>query len=545
MRKWELRVINSSTFVRVAAPPDTVRTIKNKASMGGVLLIRWLSAYIALDRARSFSKHSYTCRRASFLFNVQRRGSSLFSSKSSAAQDEHDLKLEEGSENGLYVIQRHILQAPFDWSDIDCIDPVQDVQRLRLETTNITLPVALLLLPKASGTTSTPTYQSLSQARKACRKGYVLIERANSKEKIKGRVGHRVYPGDTVAHQIRLPDDPTSYTRNIPYPKPPFDLPVIYQDDTMAVVHKPAGVVTYRQGSAAVGLQSVRAALPFALTPPSPHQANRQHVMRRPAAVHRLDKATSGLLVVAKTKPALVWLSSQFHDRQVQKTYHAVVLGIPEENWDRCLTSAEVKEQYGVDLEEECAGDEKRSNARWQVIDHPLDEKNAVTIWRALRYVPSLGASENLKDGTSSYLTLVEMHPRTGRYHQLRRHMAWVCGTPIVGDTLYDGGTVVARKFRNNGLFLCSTQVALYLPPTSNHPSTAVECEDKAVRGHHESYDIRCCPLTNLLKLVVTIPLPNKFSTLLEREASRYEKLKCVDPEDDKSNYKTEEGDSL
>jgi 23S rRNA-/tRNA-specific pseudouridylate synthase len=103
---------------------------------------------------------------------------------------------------------------------------------------------------------------------------------------------------------------------------------VIYEDDHMAIVNKPAGIVVYRQGSGLNGFLSVRAVLPWVGGTSSKHGT--YFVLTYPASAHRLDKPTSWLLVVAKTKPALINLGQQFHDQIVQKTYTAIVNGIPE-----------------------------------------------------------------------------------------------------------------------------------------------------------------------------------------------------------------------
>jgi 23S rRNA-/tRNA-specific pseudouridylate synthase len=150
---------------------------------------------------------------------------------------------------------------------------------------------------------------------------------------------------------------------------------------------------------------TVRAALPFAVTPP---KVGTYATLRRPQPVHRLDKPTSGLMIVAKTKPAMVHLSLQFRDRKVKKTYVALVNGIPQEPMDTMI-SGEAAYDLGVDVV-------PNNDDQWQIIDHSLDEKSAVTIWRSVRYAKSLKAKEE-------YVTLVELKPKTGRYHQLRRHM--------------------------------------------------------------------------------------------------------------------------
>lgn len=194
--------------------------------------------------------------------------------------------------------------------------------------------------------------------------------------------------------------------------KPPFDMPVIFEDDHFAICNKPAGVVVYAQRGGGHGLMTVRAALPFAVAAPI---AGTLSILRRPQPVHRLDKPTSGLLLVAKTKPAMTHLSSQFRDRKVKKTYVAIVNGIPPEPLSAKISS-KVAYSMGVDVDPDDGTD-------WQLIDHTLDEKHAITIWRSLKYAKSLKAEDN-------YVTLVELKPKTGRYHQLRRHMVrlWIKG---------------------------------------------------------------------------------------------------------------------
>ena len=360
-------------------------------------------------------------------------------------------------------------------------------------------------------------YPSVSCARKACRKGNILIHRGpplsidpetglathfDDEKCIRGRVGDRVYPGDVVCKQVRMG---SGYFPVMSYKKPPFDVPVLMEDDHFSIVNKPAGVVVYNQRNGGHGIMTVRAALPFVLQPPS---AGTYSVLRRPASVHRLDKSTSGLLCVAKTKPAMISLSRQFHDRIVKKTYFAIINGIPEENIEATITS-EHAFNLGVDI------DPKDENM-WQLIDSPLDDKSAVTVWRAVRHAKSIHAHDG-------YLTLVEMKPKTGRYHQLRRHMASVCGRPLVGDDEYDDGTLEAMKFRDRGLFLCSSCVTLEHPFYNSAEGREIwnnlDEESKYKQGKlYLSDDDR-------VVVQVNVDLPDKFDNLLIREEERYHKL--------------------
>ena len=109
----------------------------------------------------------------------------------------------------------------------------------------------------------------------------------------------------------------------------------------------------------------------------------------RPQPVHRLDKLTSGLLLVAMTKPAHTDLPRQFVHRSVKKTYCAIVNGIPDELLEHRLSSDQAH-QLGVDVTPTGTGEDY-----WQIMDSPLDDgdslKSAVIVWRVLKYVLSLG----------------------------------------------------------------------------------------------------------------------------------------------------------
>jgi len=331
-------------------------------------------------------------------------------------EEPRTLNLPKGTSEGFYIVKTYQTEGEgaeksssgFDMEKVQSLVDMEDIERLGLNTHNISVPVALMILDEVD-------YPSISRARKACRKANIVIHRGplqidqetgiplfDITKCIRARVGDRLFPGDVLGKQIRMGD---GYSPVMNHKRPPFDLPVIYEDDHFAICNKPAGVVVYAQRGGGHGLMTIRAALPFAVTPP---KLGTVSTMRRPQPVHRLDKPTSGLLIVAKTKPAMVDLSTQFRDRIVKKSYTAIVNGIPPEPQSTKVTSTEAH-AMGVDVDPD-------DSSEWQLIDHPLDEKSAVTVWRAVRYAKSLKAQDN-------YITLVELKPKTGRYHQLRRHM--------------------------------------------------------------------------------------------------------------------------
>jgi RluA family pseudouridine synthase len=369
-----------------------------------------------------------------------------------------------------------------------------DIQRLQLTSHNVTLPVALVLLDNH-------TYPTLTRAKKACRRGAILIRRHPKADHAagtelskfsdcpRGKVGDRVFPGDVIGYQMLLGNSKKKRTYpNIEYCRPSFQLPVVYEDDHIAVINKPAGISVYgkRQSrSGSMSRRTVRDALPYALTPPVPGAAAPGGVLKRPVAVHRLDGHTSGLLLVAKTKVALDSLHKQFEERKIQKIYTAVVNG-KLSSGDHSTSSLETT---------------ARLDPVWNFIDYPLGGKSAFTSWRILREAPSL----NAKDGV---LSMVELRPRTGRYHQLRRHMAWICRRPLVGDPLY-AGALQAHHFRRRGLFLCSNAVAF------RHPVYTNNIADTEKLGGEE---FRICQDGTTIEVTVSLELPKKFSKLLDGE---------------------------
>jgi 23S rRNA pseudouridine1911/1915/1917 synthase len=210
---------------------------------------------------------------------------------------------------------------------------------------------------------------------------------------------HRVRAGDHIAfHEDTSPDLPIY----------PLDLKVCYEDEAMAVVHKPAGLPV-----SANRFRTVANALGHNLTPSASPDA-----LRRPWPPHRLDAQTSGLLVVGKTARAIAQLGRAFAEREVHKTYTALLRG---------------------HLEGE------------GTVDTPIEGRAALTHFRVLDWTPSTRGGA---------VTAVQLTPVTGRKHQLRRHMASL-GHPVIGDRLYtEGGALL----RGGGLYLASTAVDLPHP---------------------------------------------------------------------------------
>jgi 23S rRNA pseudouridine1911/1915/1917 synthase len=202
---------------------------------------------------------------------------------------------------------------------------------------------------------------------------------------------HRLETGEQVDIEVPQAEAPEVAAEAIP-------LEVLYEDEDLAVVNKPAGIAVHpgagESTGTLVGALLYRFGTLSAIGGP-----------RRPGIVHRLDKGTSGALVVARTDEAHRGLVEQFQERLVEKTYVALLHG-------------KMREQSGR-IELPVARDLRR---RTRMTTRRRDGRTARTDWTAKLF---LGA-----------FTLIEADLHTGRTHQLRVHFSSL-GFPVVGDALY------------------------------------------------------------------------------------------------------------
>ena len=248
---------------------------------------------------------------------------------------------------------------------------------------------------------------------------------------------YRIKPGDII--QVLLDHEPHDYTitpENIP-------LEIVYEDEDLLVVNKPAGLVVH------------------------PGHGNYEHTLLNALAfyfgekldindpaiglVHRIDKDTSGLLLIAKTPEAKAHLAKQFFDHTTERTYNALVWGtfaedegtiegaLARDNRDRTI--------YKVWDPEECP-----------------QAKEAITHWRVLERFP--------------YVTLVECRLETGRTHQIRVHMKYI-GHPLFCDEKYGGCEILKgvrtqkyKQYIENCFALCPRQVLHAKTLGFTHPRT-------------------------------------------------------------------------
>lgn len=185
---------------------------------------------------------------------------------------------------------------------------------------------------------------------------------------------------------------------------PPEDIPldVIYEDDSLVVLNKSAGMIVH-PGKGNYG-GTLAGALQFHFD-----QLSDAAGKYRAGIVHRLDRDTSGVLVVAKNNQVHSRLSRQFEQRDVEKEYRALVWGVLDLDSDYIETHVRVSQ---------------RNRERMVVCPPGGNAREAVTFYSVLERF----------DG----FTLVQLHPKTGRTHQLRVHLQYL-GHPIVADRLYGG----------------------------------------------------------------------------------------------------------
>ncbi len=212
----------------------------------------------------------------------------------------------------------------------------------------------------------------------------------------------------------------------------PYEMPldILWEDEQILVINKPVGISVH-EGAGESGHTLVNALAAY-LGPEFLNEMDDERIERgRPGIVHRLDKPTSGTLVVAKTKESLFNLKKQFKKRQSEKYYIAVVEG-------ELLPPLGVIENYLVR--------DVHHRTRFTVSSHEEVGKHAVTEYEVLKQYSSCA--------------LVRIHLVTGRTHQIRVHMA-SRHHPVIGDTLYG-------KIRSTGdLLLHALSLSITHPLTS------------------------------------------------------------------------------
>lgn len=212
---------------------------------------------------------------------------------------------------------------------------------------------------------------------------------------------YKVRPDDIVSISLPTPPRDTEVVpENIP-------LNIVFEDSELLVVDKPPGMVVHPAYNNWTGTLVNALVYHFQNLPEMPDNEG------RPGLVHRIDKDTSGLLVIAKTEHALNRLARQFFDHSIERIYQALVWGVPKQ------MDGTIDVMIGRSLKD------RRVVSAFPEGDYG---KNAITHYKVLRDL--------------RYVSLIECKLETGRTHQIRSHMKYI-GHPLFNDAMYGGDKIL------------------------------------------------------------------------------------------------------
>ena len=261
---------------------------------------------------------------------------------------------------------------------------------------------------------------SRSQVQKLIAEGNITVNGQKAKPGLRLNVGDRI--------QVNIPHSPPQELKPEAIP-----LKIIYEDDDLLVVDKPAGLTVHpAPGHPAHTLVN-------AILAHFPHLADIGDALR-PGVVHRLDKDTSGVMLVAKSSAAQANLAKQFKSHAVTKAYLALVKGKlePEEG----IIEADI-------------GRDPHHRQKMAVV---AQGREARTEYRVIKYVGNY--------------TLLEVMPETGRTHQIRVHLAAI-GFPVLGDKVYG-----VRSPHLSRQFLHASRLGFRLPASGDYVEFESELPD-------------------------------------------------------------------
>ncbi len=236
---------------------------------------------------------------------------------------------------------------------------------------------------------------SRTKIQDAAQAGYILVNNKAVKS------NYKVKPGDHISVMM---DNPPRELEIIPEDIP---LNIVFEDDAFIIINKEPGMVVHP------GYGNYSGTLVNALAWHFKGQEWFNTNDPRPGLVHRIDKDTSGLLVVAKTENAKMKLAQQFFDKTSRRVYQAIVWGTPEPD------EGTISENIGRSV---------RDRKLMTVYEDGEQGKPAVTHYKTIE---KLG-----------YISLLECYLETGRTHQIRTHLKFI-GHPIFNDEKYGGGQIL------------------------------------------------------------------------------------------------------
>jgi 23S rRNA pseudouridine1911/1915/1917 synthase len=285
----------------------------------------------------------------------------------------------------------------------------------------------------------------------------------------------RVAVGDQVDIDIEEAEESHILPEDIP-------LEVVFEDDDLVVVNKPAGMVVHPAPGTPSGT------LVNALLAHCGDDLSGVGGMKRPGIVHRIDKETSGLLVVAKSDAAHHGLAGQFEKHTVERYYQAVVYGVPDANDPRLRGIKGASFEPGNILK-----------LTTQLARHKTDRQRQAVLFNGGRHAVTRARTVE-RFGTPPVLALMECWLETGRTHQIRVHMAHA-GHGLVGDPTYGG----KRKLPKAALPEIAAQAVRTFPRQALH--AAVLGFEHPVTGENVRFEAPLpqdmAKLLDLLRLAV------------------------------------------
>jgi 23S rRNA pseudouridine1911/1915/1917 synthase len=239
-------------------------------------------------------------------------------------------------------------------------------------------------------------HTSRNRIQVAAKAGNILVNQKAVKP------NYKVKPLDEISIVLPYP------VREIELIAENIPLDILFEDDEVIVVNKPAGLVSHP------GYGNYTGTLVNALMYHFEHLPKRsENHYGRPGLVHRLDKNTSGIMVIAKTEHSLTHLSKQFYDRTSERTYYALVWGSPKE--EKGTITGHI-------------GRSAKDRKVFQVYADGSQGKHAVTHYEVIK--------------NYSYVSLIKCKLETGRTHQIRVHLKYL-GHPLFNDTEYGGDQIL------------------------------------------------------------------------------------------------------
>lgn len=216
------------------------------------------------------------------------------------------------------------------------------------------------------------------------------------------KANYKIKPGDLIAVMMEEPK------RDFEVLPEEIPLDILYEDDSLLIVNKPAGMVVHPAHGNWSGTLVNALAYHFKQLPELPGNSG------RPGLVHRIDKDTSGLLVIAKSDKTMTHLAKQFFDHSIKRTYIALVWGEPSE--DEGTIDAPI-------------GRSAKNRKAMDIFPDGSQGKNAITHWKVLCRL--------------RYVSLIQCNLETGRTHQIRAHLKYI-GHPLFNDSMY-GGDIIRK----------------------------------------------------------------------------------------------------